>query len=212
MISEEIKQFKGRYSFLSNFWYCPIYVEEDTITYRTVEHAYQAAKCVYTRDKVAILACEKPGEAKRMGRNVEIVSGWEDMKLDVMLRLLRIKFAIPYLRKSLLATGDFKLIEGNYWGDTFWGVDLKTGKGENHLGELLMLVRNDVLGMEEKKPKCVSEVIDQLICFLTSEDGRTMDEVREDLIVEGIDPDRVIERGRKLVEKKLDELKNRRVK
>jgi 2-succinyl-5-enolpyruvyl-6-hydroxy-3-cyclohexene-1-carboxylate synthase len=58
---------------------------------------------------------------------------------------------------------------------------------------------------EKKDPKFVSEFLDRLTCFLTSEDNRTMDEVREDLKAEGIDPDRVIERGRKLVAKKLDE-------
>jgi len=58
---------------------------------------------------------------------------------------------------------------------------------------------------EKKDPKFVSEFLDRLTCFLTSEDNRTMDKVREDLKAEGIDPDRVIERGRKLVAKKLDE-------
>ncbi len=58
---------------------------------------------------------------------------------------------------------------------------------------------------EKKDPKFVSEFLDRLTCFLTSEDNRTMDEVKEDLKAEGIDPDRVIERGRKLVAKKVDE-------
>lgn len=58
---------------------------------------------------------------------------------------------------------------------------------------------------KKKDPKFISEFLDRLTCFLTSEDNRTMDEVREDLKAEGIDPDRVIERGRKLVAKKLDE-------
>ncbi len=58
---------------------------------------------------------------------------------------------------------------------------------------------------ENKDPKFISEFLDRLTCFLTSEDNRTMDEVREDLKAEGIDPDRVIEKGRKLVAKKLDE-------
>ena len=42
----------------------------------------------------------------------------------------------------LLATGDAKIVEGNTWGDVFWGVC--NGVGENHLGEILMKVRQDL--------------------------------------------------------------------
>jgi predicted NAD-dependent protein-ADP-ribosyltransferase YbiA (DUF1768 family) len=40
------------------------------------------------------------------------------------------------------ATGDRKLVEGNYWHDTFWGVC--NGVGENYLGEILMHVRQEL--------------------------------------------------------------------
>ncbi|MGM9605038.1 MAG: hypothetical protein ACI3XG_08225 [Faecousia sp.] len=36
------------------------------------------------------------------------------------------------------------LEEGNTWHDTFWGVDAKTRDGENHLGRILMRVRQDL--------------------------------------------------------------------
>jgi predicted NAD-dependent protein-ADP-ribosyltransferase YbiA (DUF1768 family) len=42
----------------------------------------------------------------------------------------------------LLETGDAELIEGNDWGDTFWGVC--GGKGNNFLGKLLMEVRKEL--------------------------------------------------------------------
>ena len=45
------------------------------------------------------------------------------------------------LRRLLLSTGDRVLIEGNTWNDTFWGVSLKSGNGQNHLGKILMRVR-----------------------------------------------------------------------
>lgn len=35
-----------------------------------------------------------------------------------------------------------ELIEGNYWHDTYWGVC--EGVGENHLGKLLMEIRNEL--------------------------------------------------------------------
>lgn len=31
--------------------------------------------------------------------------------------------------------------KGNYWGDKFWGVCLKTGEGQNYLGRIIKLIR-----------------------------------------------------------------------
>ena len=66
-----------------------------------------------------------------------------------MLQIVRAKFAQnPDLAARLLRTGDRKLIEGNTWHDVFWGMDLNTGQGENHLGRILMQVREE---MREEK-------------------------------------------------------------
>ena len=48
------------------------------------------------------------------------------------------------VRQALIDTGDQELIEGNWWGDRFWGVDLKTNQGQNHLGMLLMKIRSEL--------------------------------------------------------------------
>jgi len=62
-----------------------------------------------------------------------------------MTTIVRNKFkAHPDLKKKLLETGTAKLIEGNTWHDTFWGVNINTGKGENHLGKILMQVRSEL--------------------------------------------------------------------
>ncbi|MCH7737275.1 MAG: NADAR family protein [Chloroflexi bacterium] len=58
-----------------------------------------------------------------------------------MLELLRDKFRDPVLRQMLLDTGDLELVEGNNWGDRFWGR--VSGVGDNHLGRLLMQVRGE---------------------------------------------------------------------
>ena len=59
-----------------------------------------------------------------------------------MEEIVRAKFGQnPVLADKLLATGDTLLIEGNTWGDKFWGVDTRVGQGENHLGKILMKVR-----------------------------------------------------------------------
>ena len=34
-------------------------------------------------------------------------------------------------------------MEGNTWHDVYWGVDLCTGEGENHLGKILMAQRQE---------------------------------------------------------------------
>lgn len=59
-----------------------------------------------------------------------------------MLDLQRQKYTVPYLREKLLATGDAELVEGNTWGDRFWGVC--NGVGQNWLGRLLMQVRDEI--------------------------------------------------------------------
>jgi predicted NAD-dependent protein-ADP-ribosyltransferase YbiA (DUF1768 family) len=58
--------------------------------------------------------------------------------------LVRQKFREPKLRELLAGTRNAELIEGNYWGDRFWGVYVGDGKGENHLGKILMQVREEV--------------------------------------------------------------------
>lgn len=132
-----IQEFKGRYAFLSNF-----YEQEDGYT---VEHFFQAYKADNEEEMAWVLDAPTPGEAKKRGRKVSLRDDWEDIKLSVMYNLLMDKFADPILRKKLIDTGDAYLMEGNLWGDKFWGVDLKDEDGQNWLGILLMLVRSRVI-------------------------------------------------------------------
>lgn len=69
-------------------------------------------------------------------------SNWDQIKLDVMYELVKQKFATDPLRMYLLRTGTREIQEGNYWGDTFWGT--VNGEGENHLGKILMRVREEI--------------------------------------------------------------------
>lgn len=64
------------------------------------------------------------------------------MKLGVMLELVQKKFHPIFMQNRLLATDNAELVEGNYWGDRFWGVC--KGEGENHLGKILMRVRKEL--------------------------------------------------------------------
>ena len=37
------------------------------------------------------------------------------------------------------------------WGDTCWGVDLRTDNGDNHLGRILMQVRRELREQTDRK-------------------------------------------------------------
>jgi ribA/ribD-fused uncharacterized protein len=143
-----IRSFTGQWRFLSNFWLTPIPFDDEHSPgiYISAEHAYQAMKTVDPKQREMIANCATPGKAKRMGRSVTIRPDWESIKLKVMLNILRVKFVHGELQDRLVATGRAELVEGNDWGDRFWGVDEFTGKGQNHLGKLLMQVREEYSG------------------------------------------------------------------
>ena len=135
-----IDRFHKEYDFLSNFYEHPIVA--DHLRYPTLEHAFQAAKTEHIKEKTTIAAAKTPGKAKRLGRKVTLVPDWDDRKVRIMLQLVRKKFEHKKLRQLLLQTGNRPLIEGNNWGDTFWGMC--KGRGQNHLGKILEQVREEI--------------------------------------------------------------------
>ncbi len=145
MKTKTINSFFGEYRFLSNFY--PCWVGFEDVIYPSVEHAYQAAKCSDPNYRGTIRQADTPGVAKRLGKMALLRQGWEDVKLVIMERLLIKKFADFELGRDLKNTNDAELIEGNSWGDTFWGVC--NGVGENHLGKLLMEVRDRLIKTAE---------------------------------------------------------------
>jgi len=148
-----INKFEGRYRFLSNFYPCDI--EHQGIKYPSVEHFYVAMKVndeqlikgkYYTPGdyREMIASIPSPGEIKRIGRLAKLRSDWDTQKLKVMNWGVRQKFKNHEdLKEMLLATGNEELVEGNWWKDVYWGVC--NGIGENHLGKILMEVRNEII-------------------------------------------------------------------
>ena len=137
----KIDCFDGEYAFLSNFYDSPI--EKDGIVYPTNEHFFQAMKTLDNEERKRIAAAETPGKAKRMGRSVKLRPDWEQSKSQIMKEGLTLKFLCHKdLAEKLVATGDVWLIEGNWWGDTYWGVC--NCVGHNMLGNLLMEIRRDL--------------------------------------------------------------------
>ena len=140
MEENKITSFRGDYFFLSNFYPCAILY--NGYLFGSVEAAFQAQKVINSRDQVSFTQMS-PGQAKKYGKTVELRKDWEDVKLSIMEDIIREKFIYdPDLIKMLLDTGDKELIEGNNWNDTFWGMC--RGKGENHLGKILMKLRAEL--------------------------------------------------------------------
>lgn len=137
MASGVIDSFQGDYRWLSSFE--PVDVVFEGEIYPSVEHAYVAAKTLDRDTRKTIAALSSPGAAKRAGRSLKLRPDWEQVKLDVMEKLVRQKFQHVRLRRLLMSTVGMEIVEGNTWGDTFWGVCC--GVGENHLGKIIMKVR-----------------------------------------------------------------------
>lgn len=138
---DNIKGFFKEYRFLSNFEPCIIRI--GGLDYSSSENAYQAGKAINDEDRLKFTSCT-PLAAKKLGKSIEIYKYWDDIKLKIMEIILEKKFSStnPDLKAKLVATRNKYLEETNYWNDTFWGVC--NGVGQNHLGKILMRIRNDI--------------------------------------------------------------------
>ena len=137
-----IDSFRGKYYFLSNFF--PAEVTYIGLTYQNNEAAFQAQKTYSKEERIEFTTLE-PRDAKRRGRRVRLRRDWEQVKDRIMEEIVRAKFSQnEELKEQLLATGDAQLVEGNRWNDRYWGVDIRSGVGENHLGKILMKVRSEL--------------------------------------------------------------------
>lgn len=138
-----IAHFVYRRRWLSNFYYCR--VEYRGKVYPSVEHAYQAQKATNKIDHDYVMKAVGAVEAKYRGREIKKRAGFDDFKRRLMLKLLQSKFSNnAVLRAKLLATWPHELVHGNMHEDKFWGVSRRTGNGDNHLGKLLMFLRDMV--------------------------------------------------------------------
>jgi ribA/ribD-fused uncharacterized protein len=142
---EKIEEFQGAFRWLSNFWKSPITL--DGKKYATVEHFFQASKAGTNAEHEWVRLAISPGKAKYNGRHIKnLRDSWDDIKLSIMTRGVQAKFdQNAELAKKLVDTGDAILEEGNDWGDTYWGIDKKTGLGRNNLGIILMKVRETLI-------------------------------------------------------------------
>lgn len=147
-----IAAFNGAHAFLSNFHRHPFVWNGRR--WQTAEHPYQAYKTLDAAARGRIAVAPTPGAAKRAGRAVALRADWDAVKRQVMQSILVAKFSVPELGRRLRATGDAELVEGNHWGDTYWGVC--RGDGRNELGRILMRIRGRI-GDYDPLPRCAPD-------------------------------------------------------
>jgi ribA/ribD-fused uncharacterized protein len=137
-----IDLFRGEYAFLSNFY--PCIIEINGYKFKSSEAAYQAAKSEDPIDWARFQHYDA-STSKKQGGELKLRPDWDEIKLDVMRQILVVKFVDNReLLMALLATRPHELVEGNWWGDRFWGVC--SGQGQNQLGKLLMELRERLQG------------------------------------------------------------------
>lgn len=141
-----IDKFIGKYRFLSNFWPAGIWFEGRA--FYSVEAAYQSTKRDDEHYKKVLGWTVDPRKAKALAKGLKRPAN----SLEIMETLVRQKFSIEPLRRQLLETHGQELVEGNTWGDTFWGVC--NGVGENHLGKILTKVREEMWNEIEETLIC----------------------------------------------------------
>lgn len=140
-----IDEFREAYGFLSNYHICNLDYEGNN--YCCAESAFQAMKENNPAER-GNYSHLYPSEAKKKGHACNLRSDWEEVKLDIMYDILKVKFSDKELKERLLLTGDKELIEGNNWHDNFWGncvcKKCRSIEGKNMLGKLLMKLRSEL--------------------------------------------------------------------
>jgi len=147
--------FSGPLHFCSNFANVPHGIHG----YSTVEHFFVAMKTTDQSIRDQIKYEMSPGRVKRIGRKLDLRPDWDDIKLDVMEHALRLKFKPGTdLARWLMDTAPEELVENNGWHDNYWGdcfcnrcIDKP---GCNHLGLLLMKIRDELLRGADSSASC----------------------------------------------------------
>lgn len=181
---------KKPYYEFSNFYRPEKPLVYDGKEYQTSEHLYQCLKYKGPRASAADLAyaevvrtAKSPSQCKllaaqrvgggyawRVALNptiqkslddgVKMRTDWDAVKVEQMEVVVMTKFEQDaHCRALLLSTGD-KLLAEHTDRDGFWGTGGSARKGENHLGRVLMRVRERLRCREKevKKEKAAEEV------------------------------------------------------
>lgn len=158
-----------KHRFLSNFYPCDVTLPAEDVKqkdgsisslpamkFTSTETAYMAWKTtnLSVRKKIQNLS---PADAKELTHSDDFIlrdDYSDDGRIHTMLILVEQKFSKENsnLRTMLLETDNKTIIEGNIWGDDFFGLDLETGEAKNYLGKILMYVRDNLRKEEGLQP------------------------------------------------------------
>ena len=137
----------NEYGFLSNQITLDKPILFDGLAYYSIEAFYYAMKTSDKdkRRKIAQLNIKQSSAAvKSIGKTIPEKPDWYIQKWAVLLYALRDKFSQTRYRQLLLNTENLYIEETNWWGDQYYGVDLKSGLGFNIFGYILMHIRNEI--------------------------------------------------------------------
>ncbi|MCX5206562.1 NADAR family protein [Streptomyces sp. NBC_00237] len=121
----------------------PAPIRVDGVTYPTVTHAYWALSTDDAERAELIRTAQNPVGARELGEEAPRRAGWQDVRLAVMTRLVRAKFAQHVdLADELVGTGDAPLHHVGLPPRDYW--DQSGAAGRNWMGRLLELVRSEL--------------------------------------------------------------------
>lgn len=139
----------------------------------------------------SIISTPSPNSARLMSlkeyNKVKVRPDWKDIQIDVMDFCLRMKLIWNWVAfgKVLSETNHQEIRECSSRRDRFWGISPKNGGfvGENHLGKLLMTLRDEYLGDDNESLRFLRPPTSLSLKFL----GREIDVIdrRRHLLREG---------------------------
>ncbi len=160
-------EFRGKKEYLSNMYPCKIKFDSiyakkypefefDNKIYHSSEHLYQALKSKNRNWHKLIRGIKEPKDTKKIAKRkvskyykeknstniFKLREDWDEVKLKAMELVLFLKFTQNKNLLEKLLKEEGYIEERNDWGDTFWGT--YNGIGKNHLGKLLMNLRDSL--------------------------------------------------------------------
>ena len=139
-------KFYRTYKHTNTYGFCvysnhPVHVE-GLGTFPTAESAFQAHKDLTNIEHVqAQINVRSVLMSKYIGSKIKQREDWEDVKVDIMEKILQLKFdQHEDIRENLLNTW-LRPIVDHTKDDSFWG-DGGDGSGQNMLGKILTRIRN----------------------------------------------------------------------
>lgn len=149
---EPITQLRDEHAYLDSFYwrFFRFGMHRYGLWIPTAEHAFQGEKAMDLQRKLWITSAPTAREAKRRGRIVDLRPDWEQVKEQIMYEVVWAKFdQNEDLATALIGTHPREIIEGNTWGDEYWGMvwdDVyDEWVGRNALGVILMEVRDQLM-------------------------------------------------------------------